>query len=195
MNNIPIPSTSEGLLYLGLPIGIDDYISEYFNAKMKKVEKAIYSLRGLGCKPNCLSPKTIAFIYKQYCQSIFKFGIETLTVSKPQLNRLNVRQNVLIKNILNVKHRTRYKVLINVLGIDQIDHIYYKHKIFFYKQVIKNNITNKITKLLLDHYQDKKPLKNSFFSQLSNLKSEHNISIEPGGLNYHDCILAINEAF
>lgn len=30
----------------------------------------------MGCKPNGLNPKTIGFIYKQYCQSIFRYGLE-----------------------------------------------------------------------------------------------------------------------
>ena len=64
--NAPIPK-SNAFVYLGLPIGNGKYIENYFAEKMKKCEKA---LRFLGCKRNALDPKSIAFIYKQFCQFI-----------------------------------------------------------------------------------------------------------------------------
>lgn len=86
---------SKGFVYLGLPIGNDRYVEEFFSEKFKKkTEKSTYSSRALGLKPNALTPETISFIYKQYCQSIFKFGSENLFISKPLLGLLNVRQNI-----------------------------------------------------------------------------------------------------
>ena len=90
--------TSNGFVYLGLPIGNDNYIENYFAEKMKKCEKALYSLRFLGCKRNALDPKSIGFIYKQFCQSILHFGLEFCFIKTSLLRQLNTRQNILIKN-------------------------------------------------------------------------------------------------
>ena len=46
-----------GFIYLGLPIGSDKYVEEFFWTKMSKVERAFYSLRGLGCKVSKLNPR------------------------------------------------------------------------------------------------------------------------------------------
>ena len=75
MNGIRIPQVS-GIIYLGLPIGDKAFVEEFFINKMAKVEKALYSLRSLGCRRDMLNPNTISFIYKQFGQSTFKYGLE-----------------------------------------------------------------------------------------------------------------------
>jgi len=75
MNGIRIPQVS-GIIYLNLPIGDKAFVEEFFINKMAKVEKALYSLRSLGCRRDMLNPNTISFIYKQFGQSTFKYGLE-----------------------------------------------------------------------------------------------------------------------
>ena len=65
---------SEGFIYLGLPIGNDGFTENFISSKFKKCEKALYSLRSLGCKSNHLNPRSISFVYKKFCQSIIRFG-------------------------------------------------------------------------------------------------------------------------
>ena len=68
----------DGFIYLGLPIGNNEYKEDFIENKFKKTERSFYSLYKLGCKPYALCPRTIAFIYKQFSQSIFKYGLEVL---------------------------------------------------------------------------------------------------------------------
>ena len=77
--------------------------------EMFKCERSFYSLRSIGCKTNALNPKSIEFIYKQYCQSIVKFGLKTLYLGQDQLNQLNVKQNILLRNVIVLKYGTRKK--------------------------------------------------------------------------------------
>jgi hypothetical protein len=67
LNSSEIPH-KDSFIYLGLPVGEDNFVMNYFEEKMSKVEKSFYSLRGLGCKPSDSNPKTIAFLFKQFCQ-------------------------------------------------------------------------------------------------------------------------------
>ncbi len=67
---------------------------------MSKVERAFYSLYGIGCKPHALNPKTIAFLYKQFCQSIFRYGLDNLLAS--------CEQHVVLWNLL-LSERCRHK--------------------------------------------------------------------------------------
>ena len=69
---------------------------------MTKSEKAFYSLRGLGCKLSGLNPRALAFIYKQFCQSIIRYGLEIINLSNSRLRLLNIRQNILIKKCLGL---------------------------------------------------------------------------------------------
>ncbi len=58
----------DNFIYLGLPIDKSPNKTKYFDEKFKKVERSFYSLYGLGCKPKHLSPRSIGFVYKQFCQ-------------------------------------------------------------------------------------------------------------------------------
>ena len=80
IDGVDIPATNEGFIYLGMPIGRNSFSLEHFSSKFLKVERAFYSLRGLGCRFGMLIPKSIGFIYKVFCQSIFKFGLECLKI-------------------------------------------------------------------------------------------------------------------
>ena len=156
--------------YLGLPLGNEVDRVEYLENKMKKVEKAFYSLYSFGCKPNALGPYTIAYIYKQYCQSIFKYGLELIEMSKNLLNEYNVRQNILIKRSIGLSKYVKTKPLFNCLHIESIQQLYYKHKVFFIKQIYKNELTFNTFNYLLEYYKNTKiNCKNSFIKQIFDL--------------------------
>jgi hypothetical protein len=143
MERVTIPLT-RNFVYLGLPIGDDEYKSKFIDDKFSKTERAFYSLYSLGCKPCGLSPKTIAYVYKQYCQSIFKFGLELIFISNKNLEMLNVRQNLLVKRTLGLTKYARTSPLFKVLQIESIKALYMKHKIFMYKQVKSNELSNHV---------------------------------------------------
>ncbi len=58
MAGIIIPEVNE-FIYLGLPIGDKTAKNCFLEKKMGKVERAFYSLYGIGCKPHALNPFTI----------------------------------------------------------------------------------------------------------------------------------------
>lgn len=134
MNGTYIPK-SDGFIYLGLPIGNQAYIEYFFNGKMVKCEK--YSLGTLGCHPNALNPTSIGFIFKQYCQSILKFGMENLYMKPSSIKLLNTRQNILLKNVIVIKYFARMSPLLTAIKVDQIRQIYIKHKFFKMSQFKK----------------------------------------------------------
>ena len=130
MNDCSIPTTDSGFVYLGMPIGTHEFAMMHFRNKFKKVEKAFYSLRGVGCKVGLLSPKSMAFIYKQYCQAICKFGMECIYIDEKTLGEFNVRQNMLLKTAVGIDSRCRTKPLLHCLKVEQINQVYHKHKVF-----------------------------------------------------------------
>ena len=85
-DNTLIPK-SEGFIYLGLPIDNDKFIENLISDKFRNREKSFYSLISLGCKPNSLSPKSIAFIYKQFSLSILRFGLDISFIKRTFINQ------------------------------------------------------------------------------------------------------------
>jgi hypothetical protein len=168
MNDCQIPHTSE-FIYLGLPVGNTEDKRKFIEKKFKKVEKSFYSLYSLGCRPQGVNPMTMAYLYKQYCQAIFKYGLELLYINKSDLDAYNKRQNILIKRSIGLCKYTKTSPLFHALKIESINAIYIKHKIFAIRQFKKNNITNGIYNILKKYY-DTKVLRlnnDSFFGQLT----------------------------
>ena len=169
MSELLVPVT-QGFLYLGLPVGNQDYIEEFFDEKMRRVEKSFFSLRGLGCKPAALHPRKIAFIFKQYCQSIVKFGLENIYLSPAKIKQLNIRQNMIVKIGLGLSTYCRTKPLFRALRIEHFEQLYLKHKIFFLKQIMKNTFTREIFSFLKTFYKDLLLPKLCFNYQLDQVK-------------------------
>jgi hypothetical protein len=192
MNGIKIPQV-KGFIYLGLPIGDKDFIEQYFSNKMAKVEKSLYSLRSLGCRKDLLNPKTISFIYKQFYQSTFKYGLENLHLSAAFLDKLNVRQNILLKNTLGIKYYARFKPLLSVLRVELINQLYYKHKMFGLRQFSLNQYINNLFNFLSSFYNNNCPPKKSFLSQIK--ESENFTGEQVERSNIKESIKRIDEKF
>jgi hypothetical protein len=180
MKGVQLPRV-DSLTYLGLPISKKP-TQDYFDEKMRRVEKAFFSLYGLGCKPKHLSPNSISFIYKQYCQSIFRYGLECLYISKSKLNEYNTRQNILLKQSIGISKYALSTPLLNVLKVEKINEIYFKHKFYFYKQIMSNNLTKSIFLDLSSWYLGKKISKHSFLKQIQEVDLEvgFSCSLEAG---------------
>jgi len=170
LDNLVIP-TVEGLVYLGLPIGNQKYIDNFFGEKFCKVERSMYSLRQLGCKPFHLSPASIAYCYKQYCQSQFKYGLETLQISSSKLNELEIRQNILVKSAIGLGKFARTKPLFQNLKINTLNQLYMKHKFFFLRQIEENSLVKNIISFLAIYYVGRTIPTKSFLNQLEYVES------------------------
>ena len=132
--NIP---NVQGFEYLGLPLGTHNYIREFIEEKWKKVEKSMYSLYGLGCKPSVMNPNLVGFLYKQYCQSIFRHVLDNISIPNSILKEFDTRQNILIKRMIGLKKFTHISALNEAVKIESISQIYSKHKIFFLEQLLR----------------------------------------------------------
>jgi len=158
---------------------------------MSKCEKALYSLKNIGCNPNRLHPHAIGFIYKQYCQSIMKFGFEFVYFRKSFLSKLDIRQNILLKNILGIHHRARFKVVLNIMKVEQVSLLYEKHKVFGWRQCTKKSLTEKIFDNLSLVNSKNKVSNLSYFSQLSLVVG----SEELGHINIQEVLSQISEKY
>jgi len=177
------------ITYLGLPLSTKQNY-DFFDEKMRKVERAFYSLHGLGCKPRHLSPFSVAFVFRQYCQSIIRYGMECLYLPAYKLNEYNTRQNILLKQAIGLSKYAVSTPLLNVLKVEKISEIYMKHKYYFFKQLMMNSLTRTIYLKLDTLYSLKKACKYSFINQLSNLDSQigFKCSIETGNIYFNKIV-------
>ena len=157
----------ENFDYLGLPIGSTEYTEKYYENKFRTVEKSFYSIRRIGIHKGFWFPKTLGFIYKQYCQSIFNYGLELVHINKRQLKKLESRQAALFKITLGLSKYCRNKPLLEALGVSTLEELYFKHKFLFLKQLNNNGLARSIFEYLKCNQQKRN--KSSYLSQLKDL--------------------------
>ena len=93
--------------------------------------------------------------------------MENLYLNQNFLSRLDLRQNVLVKNMLGIRHISRTRPLFNELKIESIKQLYFKHKVFGLKQMRHDDLSNDILLYLEKYYNGMTPTKQSFISQLN----------------------------
>jgi hypothetical protein len=190
LNGDCVPRT-EGFVYLGLPVGTEEFVEAFYSNKMTKCERALYSLKNIGCNPHKLHPRAIGFIYKQYCQSILKFGFEFVFLRKSFLRKLEIRQNILLKNILGIHHRARFKIVLNTIKVEQVYQLYEKHKLFGWRQCLKNYLTERILNGLSVCTSNINCTNKSFFQQLKEVVGSKELQLA----NLHEIKNQISEKY
>lgn len=135
----------------------------------------------INLKKNTLTIRTISFIYKQYCQSIFKYGLELIHIPATDLLRFNIRQNTLIKRAIGINKYTKSNPILTCLKIETIKELYHKHKLFMVKQLKSNDFTNKLFNNLIKVYSNK-------LFRCSNDSIIKQISIENKILKIENCL-------
>ncbi|RNA19720.1 hypothetical protein BpHYR1_040276 [Brachionus plicatilis] len=58
------------------------------------VEKSFYSLNSIGCKPKLMKPETIAFLSKQFSQSIFRYHLDNIFINEKSLKEFDIRETL-----------------------------------------------------------------------------------------------------
>ena len=169
INNVQLLNV-EGFEYLGLPFGSNSFISNFIEEKWKKVEKSLYSLYGLGCKPMVSSPYLIAFLFKQYCQSIFRHILDNILIPNSMLSELDTRQNLLIKRIIGLKKFTHVSPLYDALKLESVSEIYFKHKIYFLEQLMRCPLCKEVFLFIRGSQSTSDKKNTSFCIQLNRLE-------------------------
>lgn len=78
------------------------------------------------------TPECLAFVYRQFCQSISTYGLEVITLNMSLLIRLNIRQNIFIKLGIDIfKHYRSTPLMKSLNNIITLDELYTKAKVQF----------------------------------------------------------------
>jgi hypothetical protein len=176
LNCLQIPNV-QNFEYLGLPIGDNEFISNYIEEKWKKVERSFYSLYGLGCKPKMASLDLIGFLYKQFCQSIFRYHLDVVFIGEKKLNEYDIRQNLLLKRAFSIKKFSRFGPMLEAVKVESIEQIYLKHKVFFLKQLRQNILCNELLVYLRENYDYFEQKNTSYTKQMNNLEKKIHINL------------------
>ena len=153
------------IIHLGLPIGSNLFIKNYWTEKMRSTVKSFYSLNGIGIRPFAMHPLSIAKIYRIYCQPKFLYGLEMVHINKATIEELNSTQATLIKMNLTLSKYAKSTPLLNALRIESIKHLYSKFKIIFIKQLKQIPFTSSILNFLNNYYRVNNCPEQSFISQ------------------------------
>ena len=160
----------ENFEYLGLPIGEPTYLEDFFEKKFRSVEKSFFSIRRIGLHSKLTDPECLSFFYKQFCQSIFLYGLELVHLSKSLIKQLQSRQALIIKMALGLSKYCRNSPLLEALNISSIIELYYKFKYLFIGQLKNHWVAYSLYKEVMKSC-DKKSTKASFCVQMIEIES------------------------
>jgi hypothetical protein len=177
-DNIPCVN---GFIYLGLPIGNNEFIDTFLEEAFKRMQRSVYSLYGIGFKPKLVCPQTVAFVFKQYCQSSFRYCLDNVKIPYKKINELDVRQNTLLKNAIGLSKFVRTTPLFRCLRVETIKQLYQKRKVSFISQIKQNEVCKYVYTFLRNKYtKDMQFKKNnkSFIKQIFQIENELRIDID-----------------
>ena len=118
-----------------------------------------------------------------------KFGFEYVYLRRSFLSQLDIRQNILLKNILGMHHRAMFKVVLNIMKVEQVSLLYEKQKVFGWRQCTKNILTEKIFNTLSLINSVNKLSNISYLCQLNMVVG----SKELGHTNIHEVLSQLSE--
>lgn len=145
-------------------------MEDFFEKKFRSVEKAFFSIRRIGLHSKLIDPECLSFFYKQFCQSIFVYGLEVIHLNKTLIKQLQCRQALIIKMALGLSKYCRTSPLLEALNISSIIELYYKFKYLFIGQLKNHWVAFSLFKEVRQSY-DSKNNKSSFYAQVSELES------------------------
>jgi len=119
-----------------------------------------------------LNPFLVSFLFKTYCQSIFRYVLDNVLISESKLKEFEIRQNLLVKQVIGIKKYSKMKELRNAIGLDSIKALYCKHKIFFLRHLMKNNVCTEIFNYLKGYYSKFDQTNTSFCKQIDFLNKK-----------------------
>lgn len=158
----------EEIKYLALLIinnlDYDNYILE----KFKSVQKAFYALYNFGLKPNGLSPKTQAYLYKSYCLSKATYALGCLRLSPVTIKTINLLQNNLIRFSLGLRKYTHISLIQKCLKIFDAKTLVLVHSSIQLAILHRHEITKHILEYFSNN-QNKEFGKKSFIKNLKDI--------------------------
>ena len=156
----------DSFMHLGVLIGNRESGFKHMDEKFNRVERSLYSLYSLGCRPDGFHPLLSVDIYKKFCQSLFYYGLEVSYLNKTQLQSLNTRQNVLLRRLLGLSKFSSISPIYDALNVMKIEHVYSQHKILFMQQVQQNDVTCELFYSLFNYDETHKLGNDSFITAI-----------------------------
>ena len=101
----------------------------------------------------------------------FRYQLDNILISEKHLTEYEKRQNILIKRIFGISKFTRTTQLNRALRLESIKQIYLKHKLFFLKQIINDEVCRKVFESFRKDYKPFDRCNKSFIKQISDLEN------------------------
>ena len=112
----PIPSTNDGMLYLGAMLSNDGGAS-HIHRRTTAAQKAHYSLQGAGLHFGGVSPSVSTKIFDVGVRTVLTYGCHSLHISRRSLKQLETAQGKLVKAFLGLHKFSRTSPLLRALKI------------------------------------------------------------------------------
>jgi hypothetical protein len=98
----------------------------------------------MGAASYHMETRTKVFLYKTYVRPVLLYGMENIQLTQTEKQKLQRYENIMIKQLFNIKRRTHAKDFIVALGLSPIEHEIANRKVQFYKNMLRNELTKQV---------------------------------------------------
>lgn len=118
--------------------------SEHCDERRQKYMNTYFAAKKIGIDSTDIEPKIRTNIYKCFCRSTLYYGIECFNLNQQEIKKTQRTESNIIKQILNIKRRTKSTQLMNAIYIEParlaIDII----KCKFFKRLLQYELTSEL---------------------------------------------------
>ena len=142
-------SKVEFLDILGTTFSSDFSTNDHMNKRIQSCRRAMYSLVSAGCSYPGLSTDAKVYMWKTIGRSILTYNMETLSVNKSQLKKIESVQGTAIKRMLGIPIRNHHSNVLQSVNVNSLQNIIDNNILSLWYRIFNSESP---TKLLCSHF-------------------------------------------
>ena len=130
---------SEDVMVLGVTFSSDLSANKHVKNRVRKCQQSMFGMASVGLSYPGLNSDVKSFLWKSIGNPILLYGMESVAMSKNDINILKSTQSNIIKRIMGFNKRSHHSKLLKALKISSIEHMLKINALRLYKNIFKTD--------------------------------------------------------
>ena len=122
LNGIKV-NTVSNLEILGVNFSSSGNYNDHVSSRMNKCKRSMFSLSNIGMSYPGLNTNSKVHLYKTICQPTLMYGLDCLSLTKRNIDDVQVTQGRIMKHVCGLGKRSRHSALLHALGISNAGNV------------------------------------------------------------------------
>jgi hypothetical protein len=140
--------------YLGVQLNEKLKNEQHIDERRYKANNALYIIKSMGAFSDAMDTNTKVHLYKTYVRPVLFYGLETLQLTKTDINKIQRNEHIMIKRMFGIYKKTHATKFLQALNIRSVEEELFDRKINLYVNLMKNDMTKKVSEELGKYIDD-----------------------------------------